>query len=116
MTSATGTRRSPSRRQARHWNEGVALSTDQVYVMVRVITERGEGWERDSAGGGVGRGVIRGLQPYSRDADRRGHSQSHGKKFEHVVERWHAARRESKRNVGEGREGVGEGRGDGGGA
>ena len=72
----------------------------------------GEGLGR----GGVGRGVIRGLQPYSRDADRRGHSQSHGKKFEHVVERWHAARRESKRNVGEGREGVGEGRGDGGGA
>jgi hypothetical protein len=117
MTLATGTRRSPSSRQAWHWNEGVALSTDQMYALVRVITERGKGWERDSAGGGVGGGgVIRGLQPYSRDADRGGHSQSHGKTIDHVVERWHAPRRESKRDVGEGREGGGEGWGGMGGA
>jgi hypothetical protein len=54
MTSATGTRRSPSRRQARHWNEGVALSTDQVYVMVRVITERGRGGRGTRQGVGWG--------------------------------------------------------------
>jgi hypothetical protein len=58
----------------------------------------------------MGGGLIRGLQPSGRDADR-GHSQSHRKKFYHVVERSHAPRRESKRDVGEGRGGGGGGGG-----